>query len=148
MVYLDTSAIVKLYIKEEYSREVSAWLKQNNEAVPLTGFHDLEFNNALRLKQFRGEITEDGVQNIISKLIFHQTLGIFYRPQLNWHDIFNLAAKLSNNHTGSIGARSLDVLHVASALSIDAEKFRPVRLENNNNLEDLFQELIRIHLSI
>ncbi len=61
MVYVDTSVIVKLYIKEEQSREASNWLKKNNEAVPLTRFHDLEFINAIHLKQFRSEITKDEI---------------------------------------------------------------------------------------
>lgn len=123
MLYLDTSAIVKLYIKEDHSSDVSLWLKQNDEALPLTSFHDLEFNNALRLKQFRGEITEEVVQGIIQIFISHQSLGIFYRPPIDWPAIFKHAHKLSSNYTGSIGSRSLDILHVASALSIDAEYF-------------------------
>ena len=123
MLYPDTSAIVKLYVKEELSKEVGTWIKQNNEALPLTSFHDLEFNNALRLKQFRGEITEKDVGRIISKFTSHQRLGIFYRPQINWPEIFEHAVKLSNLHTKSTGARSLDVLHVAAALSFNAERF-------------------------
>ncbi|MGD8442376.1 MAG: hypothetical protein PVI94_02700, partial [Desulfobacterales bacterium] len=57
MVYVDTSVIVKLYIKEEYSQESSSWLKENDEAIPLTSFHELELINAIHLKQFRTEIT-------------------------------------------------------------------------------------------
>ena len=57
MLYVDTSIIVKLYIREKYSREASNWLKANNEAVPLTSFHELEFINAMHLKRFRREAT-------------------------------------------------------------------------------------------
>ena len=52
MVYVDTSMIVKLYVKEEYSRDTSNWLKENDEAIPLTSFHELELINAIHLKQF------------------------------------------------------------------------------------------------
>jgi predicted nucleic acid-binding protein len=41
VIYVDTSVIVKLYFKEEYSREASSWLKENNEAMRLTSFHGL-----------------------------------------------------------------------------------------------------------
>ncbi len=123
MVYVDTSVIVKLYIKEEYSRETSAWLKANNEAIPLTSFHELEFKNAIHLKQFRAEIAEEQAILIISKFDEHESKGIFYRPQLDWPTIFSHALDLSKDHSKTIGTRSLDILHVASALSIKAERF-------------------------
>jgi predicted nucleic acid-binding protein len=106
-----------------YSREISNRLKANNEAIPLTNFHELEFNNAIRLKQFRAEISEAEVLLIISKFNEHENKGIFYRPQLDWPNIFTRAIDLSQNHSKALGTRSLDILHVASALSIKADRF-------------------------
>jgi predicted nucleic acid-binding protein len=126
MVYVDTSVLVKLYIKEDLSREASNRIKKNNEAVPLTRFHELEFTNAIQLKQFRSEITEDETLRIMTKFKEHENKGIYYRPQLDWSEIFNYSMELSKKHTATIGARSLDILHVASALSIKAEKFLTV----------------------
>ena len=123
MVYVDTSVIVKLYIKEEYSQESSNWLKENNEAIPLTSFHELELINAIHLKQFRAEITSDETRLILSRFEEHEKSGIYYRPQLDWSDIFINAIDLSKKHSASIGSRSLDILHVASALSINADRF-------------------------
>lgn len=126
MVYVDTSVIVKLYIKEEYSRDVSDWLKENNEAIPLTSFHELELINAIHLKLFRTEITQDVTNLIISRFEEHEKNGIYYRPQLDWATIFSHAIDLSQKHSAIIGSRSLDILHVASALSIDADRFLSV----------------------
>jgi predicted nucleic acid-binding protein len=123
VLYVDTSVIVKLYIKEEHSEDASNWLRRNNEAIPLTSFHDLEFNNAIYLKQFRDEISIDEVRLIMSKFDEHERKGVYYRPQLNWTDTFKYAVDLSKNHTGTTGSRTLDILHVASALSIKAERF-------------------------
>ena len=123
MVYVDTSVIVKLYIREEYSRDASIWLKKNNEAIPLTSFHELELVNAIQLKQFRSEITPEEARLIISMFEKHEMGGVYYRPQLSWSAIFIHALDLSNKHTASIGARTLDILHVASALSINADRF-------------------------
>ncbi len=123
MVYVDTSVIVKLYIREEYSRDASIWLKKNNEAIPLTSFHELELVNAIQLKQFRSEITPEEARLIISMFEEHEMGGVYYRPQLSWSAIFIHAHDLSNKHTASIGARTLDILHVASALSINADRF-------------------------
>ena len=68
MLYVDTSVIVKLYFKEEYSQAVSIWLKSNDEAIPLTSFHELELTNAIHLKQFRTEITPDETRLILSMI--------------------------------------------------------------------------------
>jgi len=122
VVYVDTSVIVKLYIKEEYSLEASNWLKENNEALPLTSFHELELTNAIHLKQFRAEITLEETRLIMSRFEEHEKSGIYYRPQLDWSAIFIHAIELSKKHSASIGSRSLDILHVASALSINADR--------------------------
>ena len=123
MLYVDTSIIVRLYVKEEYSLDASNRIIENNEAIPLTGFHDLEFTNAINLKLFRKEITENEADYIISKFHEHESKGVYYRPQLSWAETFRHAVDLSGNHTGNTGPRSLDILHVASALSIEADRF-------------------------
>lgn len=123
MLYVDTSVIVKLYIKEEHSLDVSNWLKENNEAIPLTTFHELEFNNAINLKKFRTEITTDEIRFIMAKFAEHECKGVFYRPQTSWSDTFKYAVDLSRKHTSTTGSRTLDILHVASALSIKADRF-------------------------
>jgi predicted nucleic acid-binding protein len=120
---VDTSVIVKLYIKEEYSLESSRWLKENNEAIPLTSFHELELINAIHLKQFKTEITLEKTRLIMDRFEEHEKSGIYYRPQLDWFDIFIHAIDLSKKHSPGIGSRSLDILHVASALSFNAERF-------------------------
>ena len=123
MIYVDTSVIVKLYFKEEYSKEASRWLKENNEAIPLTSFHELELINAIHLKQFRTEITPDETRLIMSRFEEHEINGIYYRPILDWYAIFIHAIELSKKHSASIGSRPLGILHVASALSIGADRF-------------------------
>ena len=123
MIYVDTSVIVKLYFKEEHSRNASNWLKKNNEAIPLTSFHELELVNAIHLKQFRTEITLDETRLIMSRFEEHEISGVYYRPQLDWSAIFIHAIDLSKKHSASIGSRSLDILHIASALSINADWF-------------------------
>ena len=123
MLYVDTSVIVKLYVKEEHSLDASNWLKKNNEAIPLTVFHELEFSNAINLKEFRGEITTDEIRLIMAKFADHESKGVFYRPLISWADTFKYAVDLSREHTRKTGSRALDILHVASALSIKADRF-------------------------
>ncbi|MFW6147483.1 MAG: type II toxin-antitoxin system VapC family toxin [Thermodesulfobacteriota bacterium] len=123
MVYVDTSVMVKLYIKEAHSQEVSAWIRENDEAIPKTTFHELEFTNAIKLKQFRNEMTSSEAETVLSRFSQHETDGIFYRPTINWPDAIARSLTLSRNHTETIGSRSLDLIHVALALSMGAERF-------------------------
>ena len=123
MLYVDTSVIVKLYIREKYSREASDWLRINNEAIPITPFHVLEFTNAVNLKQYRNELSDEEVRIIFEKFSQHEKMGVIHRPLINWSDVFTRSTDLSKNHTHSIGSRSLDILHVALALSLSATRF-------------------------
>ena len=122
MVYIDTSAIVKLYIRESDSRSLSEWIKKNNEPLPLTSLIELEFINALKLKQFRNEIGREDFNSILLKLQEHEKKGVYYRPPMDWTVVFSHAHDLSKNHTAEIGSRSLDILHIASALFLKIEK--------------------------
>jgi len=123
VLYADTSIIVKLYIKEKHSLEVSNWLRKNNEAIPLTRFHELEFTNAIFLKQFRMEITDNQIRLTLAKFSEHKTRGVYYYPQITWTDTLNLAIDLAHNNTANTGSRSLDIIHVASALALKANRF-------------------------
>jgi predicted nucleic acid-binding protein len=123
VLYADTSIIVKLYIKEKHSLEVANWLRKNNEAIPLTRFHELEFTNAIFLKQFRMEITDNQIRLTLAKFSEHKTRGVYYYPQISWTDTLNLAIDLAHNNTAKTGSRSLDIIHVASALALKANRF-------------------------
>ncbi|MBN1903534.1 MAG: type II toxin-antitoxin system VapC family toxin [Deltaproteobacteria bacterium] len=123
MIYVDTSAIIKLYIKEPGSVQVSEWLKKNNEPIPLTGLIELELINGLKLKQFRNELKTDEFEKIITLIAEHEKAGIFYRPTINWQNVFFFSFNLSKTHTHDYGTRSLDILHVGSALVIKTDTF-------------------------
>ena len=44
-------------------------------------------------------------------------------PAYDLGDVHALAERLARRYAASIGARSLDILHVAAALALDAEPF-------------------------
>lgn len=136
MVYVDTSIIVKLYIREKYSRDASKWLRRNNEAIPLTSFHELEFINAVHLKLFRNETSLQTIHQIMSRFEQHEKRGIYYRPTLDWSAVFIQAIDLSKKHSADLGSRALDILHVASALSIHSDRFLTLD-ERQSKLADI-----------
>jgi predicted nucleic acid-binding protein len=123
MVYIDTSVLVKLYVREQYSLEASKWIQENNEAIPLTRFHELEFMNAIQLKGFRSEIHVDQVKWVLSKFEEHSKNGIYFHPVISWAETWHNAVNLSAAHTWDLGSRSLDILHVSSALTLNTHRF-------------------------
>lgn len=123
MIYVDTSAIVKLYIKEKDSKRLSDFITNNNKALPLTALHELELVNAINLKVYRKEITQDKADYVINKFYKHENEGIFFRPPIDWLIVFKYAMALSQSHSKKIGSRSLDILHVTSALFLKIDSF-------------------------
>jgi len=140
MIYLDTSVIVKLYFREDRSREVAAWIEANNQAIPLTRFHELEMVNAVQMKFFRGEIDTGEIELVLARLGDHETRGVYYRPQIEWTEVLENAIDLSRKFTGSMGTRSLDIVHVAAARCMGAKRFlsmdkRQIQLAENAGLK-------------
>jgi hypothetical protein len=80
----------------------------------------------------------------MTKFKEHENKGIFYRPRLDWSKIFNYAVDLSKKHTAMIGARSLDILHLASALSIKSEKFLTVDVRQTEAAKLAGLEIVEI----
>ncbi len=75
------------------------------------------------MKQFRDEMTKDEVAIVFNRFKEHEKRGVFYRPQIRWSDAFARSLDLSKTHTEYTGSRSLDVIHVALALSIGTGRF-------------------------
>jgi predicted nucleic acid-binding protein len=139
MIYLDTSAIVKLYFREDRSKEVATWLEAHNQAIPLTRFHELELINAVQLKFFRGEIVAEEIELFLKRLEDHETRGVYYRPQLDWTEVLETAVDLSKKFAGALASRSLDILHVAAARCMGVARFlsldtRQIQLAENAGL--------------
>jgi len=120
-VYLDTSAFVCLYYPEIFSERVAQFVTECS--LYFTPLHELETKNALMLKVFRKEADLNAAKNtmrLIEKDLKH---GLLVRPSVDWVDIFRISVNLAEKHTGRVGSRSLDILHVATAQTIGVEQF-------------------------
>ena len=121
--YLDSSAIVKLYVPEAETLSVAAYVRTLKEPLPFSHLHEIEVKNALRLKLFRKEALSRPVSKSIRTIDEDVDLQILRRPELNWVDVFRRAEELSKRFTPRSGSRSLDLLHVASCLLIPCRDF-------------------------
>jgi predicted nucleic acid-binding protein len=115
MIYFDTSLLVKIYVPEEGSERIVGFIEKNNSSLCLNQVQEFELTNALSLKLFRKEISKIQYEHIKAKLAKDLSLNRIRRVMLDWIEVMNSATLLSQNHTPSIGCRTLDILHVAAA---------------------------------
>lgn len=122
MIYLDTSAFLKLYVREEGSEFVQRCLEAQENPVPMADILRCEFLNALRLKVFWNELTDRMVDQMLAlfddRLLRGQYAVVEIDIGRRISDFRQLTA-----HSSTLGCRTLDVLHVATALQLGPERF-------------------------
>lgn len=115
-VYYDTGALIKLYVEEDFSDPVTVYVSALKKPIALHAFHEVELENALRLKVFRKELTKQECHRVLRRIADDVSAGILARQGVNWADAMREAVRLSSDVTERTGCRTLDVLHVALAL--------------------------------
>ena len=121
MIYLDTGCLVKLYYPEPESPKVAALVA--GKPICFSALHELEFTNALHLKLFHQGATPAQVQAAAALVEADLKSGVLLPAVANWENIFRAATDLARKHSASFGCRSLDVLHCAAALVLEADAF-------------------------
>jgi hypothetical protein len=121
VTYLDTGCFVKLYYPEPDSAQVVALIQ--GKSLCHTLLHELEFMNALQLKVFLKSATAAQVTAACALVEADLKAGVLVSPSGEWKDIFTEAAKLAEQHTGTVGCRSLDILHCAAARVLAVSEF-------------------------
>lgn len=114
--YYDTGVLVPLYCEEVFSATVDAFVGKRAEAIPLNLFQRLEFENAIRLKTFRGEMDAVRLNQVLADLAEDLNHGRLVVRPANWIDALEKARAISARTTGKTGGRTLDLIHVAIAV--------------------------------
>jgi len=110
---------VKSYVFEADSAEAIAIIEAAGDPLVFSHIHALEIPTAIRLKRFRGEINEAEEASALRAFRADRDAGRLARPDYELAQVFIRAEQLSAKHAGKIGARSLDLLHIAAALESD-----------------------------
>lgn len=122
-IYVDPSALTRLYIHEEGSREMSIWRAKVGGSLPITHHGRTEITNAICRAAFLGHIDEAGLAEALTDFGNDFAHGLLQPADILWRAALNRAAALSQKHTPKLGTRSLDVLHVACALELKLRHF-------------------------
>ncbi|HZK82720.1 MAG TPA: type II toxin-antitoxin system VapC family toxin [Humisphaera sp.] len=120
--YADSSFLVSCYIADRNTAAAKAWLLRARIPLPFTELHALEVRNAFHLGVFRGLITPADIAGALANLRSDLRTGRLRRQTINWTTALRIAATISGKHTSVTGARSLDILHVAAAKSLQAHE--------------------------
>ena len=122
-IYADPSALLKLYIHERESAAMSAWRIRTRGPLALTQHGRLEVTNGIGLAAFRRAISLEAAADALASFDEDWAEGRYIHADVLWRATLRRAADLSRRYTADLGSRSLDVLHVATALELGLPHF-------------------------
>jgi predicted nucleic acid-binding protein len=117
-VYVDPSALTRLYIHQEGSREMAAWRSKLHGALSVTHHGRTEVINAICRAAFLGQLNPAALAEALSDFSSDFDSGHLRQADILWRSALNRAAEFSQRYTPKLGTRSLDVLHVACAVEL------------------------------
>jgi predicted nucleic acid-binding protein len=121
--YVDPSALRSLYVHDDRSARFCAWRRRLGGCLPVTRFGQAELINSVHLAVHRKQIGDGLARAAIADFEADVREGRLAILDVLWRRTLDLAAELSTQHTATFGTRTLDVLHVATALALEARRF-------------------------
>lgn len=94
---------------------MTAYVATRGEPLLFNAFHDLESENALRLKLFRGEIDRLTLDAVLNDIVRDLAAGRLLRRPVDWPGAISEAKRVALLSTASSGCRTPDILHVGVA---------------------------------
>jgi predicted nucleic acid-binding protein len=123
MNYADTGFLVSLYLPETTTRIAVAEIGRITEPLGLTPLSRLELRNAFNFAVARGRLGVMQRDRIWALITSQQQEGFYVDLVPPTSELYGKAQELSDRHTPALATRSLDLLHVATALLISARTF-------------------------
>ncbi len=122
-IYVDPSALLKLYLHQPESAAMNAWRGKTKGALVVTHHGRVEVINGICLAAHRRDLESEALADTLASFDEDFADGLYRPADLLWRATLNRAAELSRAHSPKLGTRSLDVLHVASALELEMSVF-------------------------
>lgn len=122
VIYLDTSALIKLYIRENGSETVQSLVESQDDPLPIWELQEAELINALRLKVFWGDISDSQADDQIAHFDDRKRRGLYFTPLIDRVEM-NAKVRELSRETPRLGCRTMDILHVACALQLNPSSF-------------------------
>jgi predicted nucleic acid-binding protein len=116
--YFDTIQLIKLYTPEPESAAVQAFAIKNAQPIPFLALHHSECASALHLKAFRGECSVEQANRALADIQDDLRTGVLHALEPDWEAVWQRCTALTIAHGAAIGCRTLDTLHIASAMEL------------------------------
>jgi predicted nucleic acid-binding protein len=110
-----------LYITDTHTPAAERLLASGQTASP-TRFHIAEWTQAVAQHVFRGALSRSEADQYHARFQLHRENG-YWREVTIPDSVFDICARLARRHAANFGLRTLDTLHVALALELNAERF-------------------------
>lgn len=124
MTYCDSSFLASLYVTSDvFNPQARKEASKFTRAIPYTLLNELELLNALRRGLGDGSLDQSAHDAVIRDIDADEADALLKRADLNQIKLYEKARELSKKHTSALACRSLDILHVASAVVLGAKKF-------------------------
>jgi predicted nucleic acid-binding protein len=121
--YADTSFLISLYTQDSNSAHAAAALVERREPIFITPFGEVEFVNSVEQRVYRNEISPGLAENSLHTFQSDLDAASFLTARPVPGSAYDRAILLSRQHTRMLGARGMDVIHVAIALELKATVF-------------------------
>jgi len=121
--YADSSFLVKLYLREPETPAALAAVTAAGKPLAFAGLHRLEVSNAIRRCAASRKASKRQAVRAFQTLRRDLRTGFYTTSAVRWESIYRRALRLSRKHAETLHVRSLDLLHVATALEIGATEF-------------------------
>ncbi|MGO9200091.1 MAG: type II toxin-antitoxin system VapC family toxin [Limisphaerales bacterium] len=129
IAFPDTSFLCAFYRRQDNSPMAAAHAATMKEPLHVTTLLAYEFRQSLRFQVWRHSrnpregMTPAEAQASLNQFEADLANGVAVLAPCSFQDVFRRADQLSARHTISGGHRSFDVLHVATALHLQAREF-------------------------
>lgn len=123
VIACDTSFLFSLYGSDAHSQRAVTWVSQNTVPLRLNSLSHFEFGNAIRFSEFRRASPAGSAAQYWASFEAAIAQGRLIVATSNLANVIDEGMRLSFLHTVNGGHRGFDILHVASALLMNATHF-------------------------
>ena len=120
-VYADSSFVVSLYLTDSHSAD-SRRRAPTAADLWFTPLHQAEWAHALAQHVFRKQLSVTEASAMDRQLEADKAIGVWATTDIAVN-AFHVSAELGRRYGPKLGVRTLDSLHVACALELQAERF-------------------------
>ncbi len=127
--YPDTSFLFALYRQQDNSHAARQHYDALTEPLPVSALLLYELRQSIRFQIWlhqqnprKGVFAKEG-EEALADLAANLASGAVVTVSADWADVHRTAERLSASYTKAEGHRALDILHVATALHLDARDF-------------------------